>query len=669
MKRVKSAGKERLKKRTRSAPKKTNARPSKKVKAASSALSKLSKKKLLKGKIDGTGKNYAFFVPDDGTGDLFIAGSCLHGAIDGDVVRVFVVSKKSGAGEGEVAEILERPNICFVGTVRGDEVQPDLRGLPPVVKIADSSADYFSGEKVYAKFTNTGAAAECYIIEKLGLEGNTDAEVLSVIRSYKIEERFSPEVQSEADKIRDKAPEEKNRGREDFTNDKVITIDGAHSKDFDDAICVKRMPGGGYRLYVHIADVSEYVVQDSAIDKTALRRGTSVYFADRVIPMLPEKLCDDLCSLVEGKDRLVLSCIIDYSAQGEVTARRMASGIIRSAARTTYDEIYAYMQGDENMRRRFAPISDMLDAACNLYKILQKKRLDNGSVEFDFIETEIDVDEKGEVTDVRAAVRNDAHKLIEEFMLAANSAVAAMFSEKKVPFVYRVHATPPPDKIQSLIELLKTLGIELSEDPKPAEIAAMLKNTPERYRSLVNMATLRSMSKAEYKTTNDGHYGLNFTDYCHFTSPIRRYPDLAAHRIIKQYMLDASVVKQKFSLWVQDVARLSSESERRAEEAERKVDDVLVAKFMRKKIGEVYPAKITGVTEWGIFAQIPSGVEGCIRVEKLDGGVYTYDEKTYSLTCGSRRYRLGDSVVIKVDEVAGDRINFSLCRDAEKQDS
>ena len=556
-----------------------------------------------------------------------------------------------------------------MGTVRGDEVQPDLRGLPPVVKIADSSADYFSGEKVYAKFTNTGAAAECYIIEKLGLEGNTDAEVLSVIRSYKIEERFSPEVQSEADKIRDKAPEEKNRGREDFTNDKVITIDGAHSKDFDDAICVKRMPGGGYRLYVHIADVSEYVVQDSAIDKTALRRGTSVYFADRVIPMLPEKLCDDLCSLVEGKDRLVLSCIIDYSAQGEVTARRMASGIIRSAARTTYDEIYAYMQGDENMRRRFAPLSDMLDAACDLYKILQKKRLDNGSVEFDFIETEIDVDEKGEVTDVRAAVRNDAHKLIEEFMLAANSAVAAMFSEKKVPFVYRVHATPPPDKIQSLIELLKTLGIELSEDPKPAEIAAMLKNTPERYRSLVNMATLRSMSKAEYKTTNDGHYGLNFTDYCHFTSPIRRYPDLAAHRIIKQYMLDASVVKQKFSLWVQDVARLSSESERRAEEAERKVDDVLVAKFMRKKIGEVYPAKITGVTEWGIFAQIPSGVEGCIRVEKLDGGVYTYDEKTYSLTCGSRRYRLGDSVVIKVDEVAGDRINFSLCSDAEKQDS
>lgn len=484
---------------------------------------------------------------------------------------------------------------------------------------------------------------------------------MSVIRSYRIEENFPPEVMAEADKIDGFITDKEKNGREDFTSDTVITIDGAHSKDFDDAICVKRLPGGGYRLYVHIADVTQYVREGGAIDRCAFDRGTSVYFSDRVIPMLPEKLCNDVCSLVEGEDRLVLSCIIDYSADGDVTAKRVTKGVIRSCARTTYDEIYAFMQGDEAMKTKYARLADMLEPAEELYKILNKKRMDNGSVEFDFIETEIEVDEKGDVTDVRAVERNDAHKLIEEFMLAANAAVAATFDKIKLPFVYRVHAAPPAEKLESLMELLSSVGITLPDNPMPSDVAAMLQKTDRRYSDMVNMATLRSMSKAEYKATNDGHYGLNFSDYCHFTSPIRRYPDLAIHRMIKKYLDGEENLKARYSEWVKEVSKHSSERERRAEEAECKVDDVLVAKYMARHVGDVYPAKISGVTEWGIFARIDNGIEGCIRIEKLPGGVYSFDKNKFMLTCGKRSFRLGDPVMIKVDDVTADKINFSLC--------
>lgn len=617
---------------------------------------------VLYGKIDGTDKNYAFFVPDDGGGDLFIAGENLHGAIEGDVVAVRAVSHVKGDGEGEVLKIIESPNEKFVGTVEGGEVIPDIHGMPARVIISSrNKLRCKTGEKVFARIIERGRDNYCVVEEKLGLAGNTDAEVLAVIRSYRIEENFSPAVVAEAERIEKGITAEQREDREDFTGDVVITIDGAHSKDFDDAICVKRLPGGGFRLFVHIADVTQYVAEGGAIDKCAFDRGTSVYFADRVIPMLPEKLCNDVCSLVEGEDRLVLSCIIDYSADGEITAKRVTKGIIRSAARTTYDEIYAFMQGDPAAAEKYAFLAEMLSAATDLYKILNKKRLENGSIEFDFVETEIDVDENGFVTDVRAAQRNDAHKLIEEFMLAANQAVASTFDKLKLPFVYRVHAAPPAEKLESLNALLQTIGEELPDEPTPRDVSSMLARLDERYRDTVNTATLRSMSKAEYRATNDGHYGLNFVDYCHFTSPIRRYPDLAVHRMIKKYMSGETNLKERYSQWVREVSKQSSERERRAEEAQRKVDDVLTAKYMARHIGEKYAAKISGVTEWGLFARIENGIEGCIRVEKLPGGEYTFDKNKMCLYSGRRSFRPGDAVTIVVDDVTTDKINFSLC--------
>lgn len=618
-------------------------------------------KSIILGKIDGTGKNYAFFVPDDGSPDVFVAGEKLHGAIEGDVVEAKIISHVKEGGEGEVVKILESPNEKFVGTVEGNDVLPDLHGMPQRIHVSSRNrVRCKTGEKVYARIIERGKENYCVIEEKLGLAGNTDAEVLGVIRSYNIEENFPRDVLACAEKINGTLSGEERSRREDFTGDTVITIDGAHSKDFDDAVCVKRLPGGGYRLYVHIADVTQYVKEGDPIDKCAFDRATSVYFADRVIPMLPEKLCNDVCSLVEGEDRPVLSCVIDYSADGEVTAKRVTEGIIRSSARTTYDEIYAFMQNDPAMKEKYAFLSDMLEPAVELYKILNKKRMDNGSIEFDFIETEIEVDEKGDVVDVRAVERNDAHKMIEEFMLAANAAVASVYDKLKLPFVYRVHAAPPAEKLEGLTELLQSIGVELPDEPTPSDVANMLASVDGRYKDMVNFATLRSMSKAEYKATNDGHYGLNFADYCHFTSPIRRYPDLAIHRIIKKYLAGEKNLKARYSQWVKDVSKKSSERERRAEEAERKVDDVLVAKYMARHVGEIYPAKISGVTEWGVFARIANGIEGCVRVEKLPGGEYSFDKNKFRLSCGKRCYKPGDPVVIKVDDVTGGKINFSF---------
>lgn len=623
-------------------------------------------KSIILGKIDGTGKNYAFFVPDDGSPDVFVAGEKLHGAIEGDVVEARIISHVKEGGEGEVVKILESPNEKFVGTVEGNDVLPDLHGMPQRIHVSSRNRlRCKTGEKVYARIIERGKENYCVIEEKLGLAGNTDAEVLGVIRSYNIEENFPQDVLACAEKINGTLSGEERSRREDFTGDTVITIDGAHSKDFDDAVCVKRLPGGGYRLYVHIADVTQYVKEGDPIDKCAFDRATSVYFADRVIPMLPEKLCNDVCSLVEGEDRPVLSCVIDYSADGEVTAKRVTEGIIRSSARTTYDEIYAFMQNDPAMKEKYAFLSDMLESAVELYKILNKKRMDNGSIEFDFIETEIEVDEKGDVVDVRAVERNDAHKMIEEFMLAANAAVASVYDKLKLPFVYRVHAAPPAEKLEGLTELLQSIGVELPDEPTPSDVANMLASVDGRYKDMVNFATLRSMSKAEYKATNDGHYGLNFADYCHFTSPIRRYPDLAIHRIIKKYLAGEKNLKARYSQWVKDVSKKSSERERRAEEAERKVDDVLVAKYMARHVGEIYPAKISGVTEWGVFARIANGIEGCVRVEKLPGGEYSFDKNKFRLSCGKRCYKPGDPVVIKVDDVTGGKINFSFVEENE----
>lgn len=448
------------------------------------------------------------------------------------------------------------------------------------------------------------------------------------------------------------------RGRRDFRADDVVTIDGADSKDFDDAVCVVKKPDG-YRLYVHIADVAEYVKESGKTDAEALKRGTSVYFADRVLPMLPEKLSNGICSLNEGVDRLTLSCIMDFDADGRIVSHEIAEGVIRSKARMTYGSVAAIMDGDEAERLKYEKLLPMLDAAAELARKLNGLRMARGAVEFDIEESEI-VIKDGAVADVRRRGRLFSHKLIEEFMLIANETVAKHFAERKTPFVYRVHEAPPEEKVESLNAFLASFGLSVPDKPQPKDYAGLIAGLNDAIKGVVNRVALRSMSKAEYKPECLGHFGLAAEFYCHFTSPIRRYPDLAIHRIIKYALRGGREADKKFGSFVREASVKSSEREKIADEAERKVDDLLKARFMADKIGREYPAVISGVTEWGLFLELDNSVEGMVRVENLPGGGYAFDEKKLLVSNGQRSFRIGDSARIIVEAVNFDKISFRL---------
>ena len=568
----------------------------------------------IEGKIEGTGKGYAFFVPSDGSGDLFIPAKSLNGAIHGDIVKAVKVSERKGSGEGEVVKVVKRVKTSIVGVYDGKYLIPDERAFGDI-RVEKGGVFASPGEKVVATLTSTNGKLKCRITEVLGVAGDTETDIMSVIRSYNLPENFPKSVNREARLLPDSVSEEEKRGRRNFTSNTVVTIDGDDSKDFDDAIEVQKN-GNGYKLFVHIADVTNYVKEGTALDGEALNRGTSVYFADRVLPMLPEKLSNGICSLNEGVDRLTLSVIIDFDETGEPVFHEIVEGVIRSSARLTYSRVQRAFDGDEQERKSLGSIMPMLDTAKELALLLNERRLKRGAVEFDIAESVITMD-GDEVIDVSKRERLFSHKLIEEFMLIANETVAEHYFNKKVPFVYRVHEVPPEEKVENLNAFLSTMGLSIPEKPAPSDYSALIANLDESISDVVNRASLRSMSKAEYKPQNLGHFGLSAPYYCHFTSPIRRYPDLAIHRIIKSVLRGENA--NKFADFVVTASVRSSEREKVAEEAERKVDDLLKAKFMKNKIGEEYDGVISGVTEWGIFVELASGIEGLVRVESLGG--------------------------------------------------
>ena len=395
-----------------------------------------------------------------------------------------------------------------------------------------------------------------------------------------------------------------------------------------------------------------------------------MYFADRVLPMLPEKLSNGICSLNEGVDRLAMSCVMDFDGEGNIVSHEICEGVIRSKARMTYDWVESILGGEDEAIRRAdeknVAIVPMLTAAKELAELLMKKRAARSSVEFDIEESEIVMGENGKVLDVRKRARLFSHKLIEEFMLAANETVAEHFATRKAPFVYRVHEVPPLEKVESLNDYLAAFGLSVPDKPAPEDYARLIESLDESVKGAVNRVALRSMSKAEYKPECLGHFGLAAEYYCHFTSPIRRYPDLAIHRIIKYFLRGGADAKKKFGAFVSEASVKSSEREKIAEEAERKVDDLLKAKFMQDKIGEKYTAVVSGVTEWGLFCELDNSVEGMIRVETL-GNNFKYDEKRMLLGNGVRAFRMGDSVKIRVEAVNYDKISFVLDEDESKR--
>lgn len=569
----------------------------------------------------------------------------LCGALHGDFVRAERISR----GEAVVTEILRCRRETLAGRyTSGGEARfiPDDRHFP-IMRVLKGRAK--ENERVLVRLLRENRPA-CVIIDVLG----EDEGLADIIRSFELYSEFPSDVTREAENMPDTVSEAEAAKREDFRSDTVFTIDGEDSKDFDDAVCVKKIRGN-YRLYVHIADVAHYVKANSPSDKEAFKRGTSVYFPSTVLPMLHENLSNGICSLNEGVDRLTLSVVMDVDTDGTVVKSRITEGVIRSAARLTYTEAQRIIDGDKVAIARRPSLATPLKNMYALYKILSVARTRRGAIEFESAETEFDIVD-GKVVDARKRQRTEAHMMIEEFMIAANRTVAQTYDRLKIPFVYRAHMPPPAEKLEKFRDFIHSLGLSFDKDsPSPKDFRDFLDSVPATLREVVDTAALRSMSKAEYSVSCRGHYGLNLRYYCHFTSPIRRYPDLMIHRVIKAHMRGGS--DKAFAKAVKEAATRSSARERLAEEAERRADDLFMAQFMSEKIGEEFCGVISGVTERGFFVRLDFGAEGFVLIEKLDG-FYRYDERGMALRRGSKSYRLGQKTHIRVAGVSGDRIAF-----------
>ncbi len=620
---------------------------------------------LVRGTIQGNERGFAFLLRD-GQSDLFIPHKSLRGAMHGDTVFARIVGGERG-DEAAVYSILKRGMVQLTGTYYRDRrcgmVEADERKFCDPVRIVGGLRAY-SGEKVLVKIVAypEGKDPEGEILEVLGQGGDLNTEEEAIIRTQNFAEEFPQKALSEARKV--SAEPVTAEGRTDFRGDLVITIDGEDSRDFDDAVHVER-DGEDFLLSVHIADVTHYVRRGGALDKEAFARGTSVYFPDRVLPMLPEELSNGICSLNEGEDRCTLSCIMRVDGKGNVKDSRIVNGLICSKNRMTYTKIAAILDGDERMCGEYAHLVPMCEDMRALAEILINKRNARGSIDLDVKEAQITC--KDGKIDVCEYKRTMAHRIIEEFMILANETVAEFVTAYELPFVYRVHEKPSEEKAQSFKTYLQELGIRAKFHPdnvRPGEYGKILESLKdsELFR-VVNRVMLRSMSKARYSAENCGHFGLASRCYCHFTSPIRRYPDLLVHRIVK-LILDgqAGEAEQGYKNFVNIASNSCSASERRADEAERAVDELYKTWYMRSHLGEEFEGVVSGVTAFGIFVELPNTVEGLVRVENLPQDDYTFVEERYLLKGSRNSYKIGDRCAVRVAacNIGTRRVEFTL---------
>lgn len=609
---------------------------------------------LIKGVVKGNERGFAFVISDEG--DYFIPPRYIRGALDGDTVVIKkAISSRGSTDEAEVIKVVKRGKQKVVGTFDGEGgfgfVIPDDKNYFVDVYIPNKKTmGAKKGDKVVALITNypdNRRNPEGKIVEILGKKFDFKAEELSIIKSYDLPLDFPEKVKKELEKIPDFVSEDELDGRKDFTPDFTVTIDGEDSRDFDDAVCVKKLPSG-YELGVHIADVSHYVNFNSEIGKEAYARSTSVYFPERVIPMLPQKLSNGICSLNEGVTRLTLSLIMKISKSGEVESFELFNGYIKSKKRLTYTEVQKVIDGEETSldEKTVNAIKDMRE----LQLVLTGNRNNRGNIDISVKESHIYVDENKNIV-VEPRRSSEAYKIIEEFMVLANETVAEYIFYMNLPFIYRVHEKPSPEKVEGFISFLKILGISVkwnADTCHPKDYQKLLENLKgEPIFNVVNKIMLRSMQKAKYSPENLGHFGLSSKCYCHFTSPIRRFPDLVVHKIVKE-VLSGGDVLGKYSHFVHEASNISSQNERRADEAERTMDDYYKCRYMKKFIGYEFDAIVNGVTNFGVFVELENTVEGLVRIEHLPRGNYQLDERTYSLRSGKRSYTLGDSVKVLV---------------------
>lgn len=636
------------------------------------------------GIFSGTQKGYGFVIIEGESEDVFIPENAVKGAMHGDKVVIAVNDEKNGKRkEGAVLQILERGMKEVVGTFYRSRnfgfVIPDNQKLGYDIFIPkEFTKGAITGHKVVAAITSYGNGSqnpEGKITEIIGHINDPGVDIMSVVKAYDLPVEFPVEVMKSLESIPEEVRPEDIRDRIDIRDILTITIDGEDAKDLDDAVSLTK-EGDIYHLGVHIADVTHYVREGSALDKEALKRGTSVYLVDRVIPMLPHKLSNGICSLNPGVDRLALSCFMDIDSKGNVIGHKIAETVIRSDKRMTYTDVAKIVEDhDEELSKKYEELVPMLMLMLELSEILKARRHKRGAINFDFPESKIIVDKNGKPLEIRAYERNKATKIIEEFMLIANETVAEDYFWQEIPFLYRTHEKPGDEKIKALAIFINNFGYSIKvgqENIHPKELQKLLvkiEDTPEE--SLISRLTLRSMKQAKYTVENTGHFGLSAKYYTHFTSPIRRYPDLQIHRIIKEN-LKGKLNEERMGHYgkiLHEVADQSSRTERRADEAEREVEKMKKVEYMEGHIGETFKGVISGITSWGIYVELPNTVEGMVRVSAMGDDYYIYDEEHYQMIGEHTRktYKLGQTVTVEV--IAADKmlrtIDFMFVEDEE----
>lgn len=618
-------------------------------------------------KVKANPQGYAFLIPEgkaERENDYFVPKKHLNGALDGDFV--LAVPVRGTKDEARVIKISERGRKQIIGVFQSDRragyVIPDDRAYLSDVYIPLSlCGNATDGDKVVAEITShpRDKAVGGKIVEVLGKDGDFFVEEEAILRSYGYENFFPYYVEETAGKVA--AERVSLDGRRDLRDLLTVTIDGVDTRDIDDAVSLETV-GGNYRLGVHIADVSHYVKLNGCIDKEAYARGTSVYFPDRVIPMLPKALSNGACSLNEGEDRYAMSCFMTFDKKGNRLSFELCESVIKSDKRMTYDEVTSILDGNAESPE----IAPMLRDMAELCLILENRRKEAGEVTLDVKEAHIYLNERGEIV-IPDYERALSHRIIEQFMVSANECVAELAERRKAPFLYRIHEQPAPEKASLLYGFLRDLGINAkgdTEDARPVDYQRILAQVEDKpFASIVNKVMLRSMQKARYSEENKGHFGLASGCYCHFTSPIRRYPDLFIHRVLKCLLHgEDDTAKAKFAPLARTAAIDTSERERQAETAERDVDDLYKVAYMQERLGEEYDAVISGVIESGIFAELPNTVEGFIRFELLPADRYEFYAEKFLLKGRNHSYRIGDKVRVQVAgcDLGSRRVQFTL---------
>lgn len=639
---------------------------------------------ILTGWFSGSTRGYGFVTVEGLTEDIFIPPDETGTALHGDTVQIQLLTPAvpghDGRGgkrsEGRVLKVLSRGFEEIVGTFQKNKnygfVIPDNQKFCNDIFIpSGKTMGAVTGHKVSVKLTDYGSSnknPEGYVTEILGHADDPKTDVLSVVRAFGIPSEFPEDVKAQLGDIPDSVSAKELEGRMDLRDRMTVTIDGEDAKDLDDAITLERR-GEHYLLGVHIADVTHYVKEGSPLDREAINRGTSVYLVNKVIPMLPHVLSNGICSLNAGVDRLALSCLMEVDEKGSIVGHEIAETVIRVNHRMSYNQVSRILEGDKALCDRYVDALDMFRQMKLLSDLLREKRRARGGIDFDFPESKIILDDKDFPIDIHPYDRNPATKIIEDFMLMANETIAEDFFWQELPFLYRSHEAPDEDRIRRLMIFIKNYGyyLNIRQEIHPKEFQKLLgriEGTPEE--PMISRLVLRSMKQARYTTEDLGHFGLAVAHYCHFTSPIRRYPDLQIHRIIKENLkgrLDDSRQAHYYHI-LPEIAISTSAAERRADEAEREVEKMKKAEYMSRRIGQRYEGVVSGITNWGMYVELPNTCEGLIRLQDLEDDYYIFDETSYTLEGEDygRVFRLGQRVQIMVRDVdfLSKTVNFIL---------